>query len=357
MNVAAGGRPGEHFVMLDALRGVAAIMVMAHHLELSGVSLGLFPRAYLAVDFFFMLSGFVLSRAYDYRFADGLGWAAFMRIRLRRLWPTMAIGIALGVAVAWGGGMPHDLLAMRTAAALLFVPLALHSVHLFVLDGAQWSLFFELIANALHGGPLKCAPVASLCRLLVVSIILLFGVAYFHGDLTVGYVATGWIGGLARVMAAYVAGMLLYRLWLRNGHSAPRKNGGWALGGLVVALIGPAFCPAGWWWLDPLVVVAVFPPVLWLGATAAIAPRWRGPATFGGAMSYPLYAFHMPMLALGERLGDSVGGAGFSAFRVAGLLLAVALAWLWSRAEPGLPRLATRRSGSIGGAPSKRAGG
>lgn len=336
-------RSGEHFVMLDALRGVAALLVVAHHLERSGLDFGLFSRAYLAVDFFFMLSGFVLSRAYDHCFAAGLGLAAFMKLRLRRLWPTMAIGIALGAAVAWGGAMPPGLLAARAIAALLFVPLAIGTVHLFVLDGVQWSLFFELFANLLHGGPLKRAPVASLCRLLFVSVMLLFGVAYLHGDLTVGHVAAGWIGGFARVMAAYIGGMLLYRLWCRGGDSVPRFNAGWALAGLTAALLAPALFPISWWWVDPLFVTIAFPAVLWLGATAAIAPRWRGLAAVSGAISYPLYAFHMPLLELGERLGDTVGGAGYAGFRLAGIALAIGLAWWWSQAAWKIPRIAIRR--------------
>lgn len=338
---------GEHFVMLDALRGVAALLVVAHHLERSGLDFGLFSRAYLAVDFFFMLSGFVLSRAYDHRFAAGLGWVAFMKLRLRRLWPTMAIGIALGVAVAWGGAMPPDLLAIRAVAALLFVPLAIGTVHVFVLDGVQWSLFFELFANALHGGPLKRAPVVSLIRLLMVSVALLFGVAYLHGDLTVGHVTAGWIGGFARVMAAYIAGMLLYRLWCRIGAGAPRPKAGWALAGLTAALMVPALFPLGWWWVDPLVVVTLFPAVLWLGAIASVGPRWRGLAAFSGAISYPLYAFHMPLLELGERLGDAVGGGGASALRLVAVGLAIGLAWWWSQADWRVPRFAVRRAVSL----------
>ena len=340
----ADRRSGEHFVMLDALRGVAALLVVAHHLERSGLDFGLFSRAYLAVDFFFMLSGFVLSRAYDHRFAAGLGLGAFMKLRLRRLWPTMAIGIALGVAVAWGGAMPPDLLAIRTVAALLFVPLAIGTVHVFVLDGVQWSLFFELFANALHGGPLKRVPVASLCRLLFVSVLLLFGVAYLHGDLTVGHVTAGWIGGFARVMAPISAGCCSIACGAGWGRVRRDRMRAGAVAGLIAALMMPALFPLSWWWVDPLFVVAVFPAVLWLGATAAIAPRWRGLAAVSGAISYPLYAFHMPLLELGERLGDAVGGAGAGAFRLAGVALAIGLAWWWSQATWRMPRFAVRRA-------------
>jgi peptidoglycan/LPS O-acetylase OafA/YrhL len=330
-NTAAVSKGGDHFVVLDGLRGVAAIFVVAHHVTRSGVDCTLFSRGYLAVDFFFMLSGFVLSHAYDYRFAAGLSWAAFIKLRLRRLWPTMAIGIMLGISVALGQGMPPNLLAIRAIAALLFIPLPIATVHLFILNGVQWSLFFELFANALHAGALYRALSTSLCRLLVVSVVSLFGVAYLHGDLTVGHVIAGWTGGFARVMAAYVGGMLLYRLSCSVGVSVQNHYALWPVAALVAALIAPAMLPVNWWWTDPVVVVVVFPAVLWLGATAAVGARVRALASVAGALSYPLYAFHMPILALGERLGDEIGGVPRGVFRLAAVMLAVTLAWLWKR--------------------------
>lgn len=330
-NKVAVSNDGDHFVVLDGLRGVAAIFVVAHHVTRSGVDCTLFSRCYLAVDFFFMLSGFVLSHAYDYRFAAGLSWAAFMKLRLRRLWPTMAIGITLGIVVVLDQGISPELLSIRAIAALLFIPLPIATVHLFILNGVQWSLFFELFANALHAGALYRAPLASICRLLAVSVVSLFGVAYLHGDLTVGHVIAGWTGGFARVMAAYVGGMLLYRLWCSAGVSVQRHYALWPVAALVAALIAPAMFPVNWWWTDPVVVVVVFPAVLWLGATAAGGARVRALASVAGALSYPLYAFHMPILALGERLGNEIAGVPRGVFRLAAVMLAVTLAWLWMR--------------------------
>lgn len=325
--------------MLDGLRGVAALIVVVYHAVGPGFHVTLFSRGYLAVDFFFMLSGFVLSHAYDHRFDAGLGWVSFIILRFRRLWPAMATGVMLGVAAAWGGNMHPGLLAIRTVAALLFVPLPLVAASLFLLNGVQWSLMFELFANALHAGPFKRATPAMLGRWLGLSIPLLFGVAYMHGDLAVGPISADWFGGFARVMVAYLLGMLLYRLWLRIGVDAAKRDPFWPLAAMLAAMLVPASFPAGWWWVDPMIVLGVFPAVLWLGATAAGGARWHGAASMGGAISYPLYAFHLPLLAVSERLGDQIGGAVDGLLKLAAVMVATGLAWLWSRARYDLPRI------------------
>src|ERR1700761_6004380 len=77
---------------LDGLRGVAAIAVMLHHFR-PLTAPWLFAHGYLAVDLFFLLSGFVIAHAYDARFRKGLGVPAFLVIRLIRLWPMIAFGV------------------------------------------------------------------------------------------------------------------------------------------------------------------------------------------------------------------------------------------------------------------------
>ena len=87
---------------LDLRRGVAALCVLAFHLNrlFPGIA-GAVERAYLEVDFFFMLSGFVVTRTHE-RFRKGLGTLAFTRLRLRRLWPTVAFGALIGLISARG---------------------------------------------------------------------------------------------------------------------------------------------------------------------------------------------------------------------------------------------------------------
>ena len=82
---------------LDALRGVAAIMVVLLHVNHLAGDAGWFTAGYLAVDLFFMLSGYVLARTFDRRLESDLSAMDFLVIRLRRLWPVMAVGALLGL--------------------------------------------------------------------------------------------------------------------------------------------------------------------------------------------------------------------------------------------------------------------
>jgi peptidoglycan/LPS O-acetylase OafA/YrhL len=87
----------QPFRTLDGIRGIAATIVMTRHLpEMFGRLT--FPRCYLAVDLFFVLSGFVIANAYGARLASGMGLAEFMRIRFIRFFPFYILAFAFGIA-------------------------------------------------------------------------------------------------------------------------------------------------------------------------------------------------------------------------------------------------------------------
>src|ERR1700754_1815377 len=83
---------------LDAMRGVAALSVLLYHWrpQLPWI---LFGSGYLAVDLFFLLSGFIIAHAYDEKLAKGLGFLDFLALRLMRLCPMLAFGTAIGFAL------------------------------------------------------------------------------------------------------------------------------------------------------------------------------------------------------------------------------------------------------------------
>src|SRR5262245_61697811 len=93
---------------LDALRGVAALAVLFHHYEVIFGSTHYFSRAYLAVDVFFMISGYVMARTYEGRLGNSLSAVQFLWIRIKRLWPTMAVGTTIGAFLMVGKLAPVD---------------------------------------------------------------------------------------------------------------------------------------------------------------------------------------------------------------------------------------------------------
>ena len=89
-------RSRDRFITLDAMRGVAAISVMMFH-YLLGISLHLFTQAYYGVDFFFCLSGIILTHSYEAKIASGMSFSQFFGRRLVRLYPFYIIGFILSL--------------------------------------------------------------------------------------------------------------------------------------------------------------------------------------------------------------------------------------------------------------------
>lgn len=295
----------RRFETLDAMRGVAAIIVMLFHATIAQSRV--LWCAYLAVDFFFMLSGFVLSAAYDRRFRTGLNPLRFMWIRIRRLWPIMAVGILAGAAVALSLGMKPDVVGLRLIAQLLFLPVVLGTFHLYLLNPVQWSLLFELVVNAVHP-LLKSTGVVIGVAVLSLGILAISSALY--GSIQMGEYSENFFGGFPRAMFAYCVGMLLYRFDIRV--SAPA----WLpitmlVGVILLASVASLFTHE--WMVGLLVVTVAFPLLIALGAGAELSSS-RGL----GAISYPLYAIHPPAIWAGVMLyGPGMAG------NILGILLAL----------------------------------
>src|SRR3982750_333356 len=92
-------RTKQHFQVLDGLRGIAALsVVMFHFMEwvYTDYTRNFIAHGFLAVDFFFCLSGFVIGYAYDNRIGK-MGVKEFFKSRLIRLHPLVVLGAVLGV--------------------------------------------------------------------------------------------------------------------------------------------------------------------------------------------------------------------------------------------------------------------
>jgi peptidoglycan/LPS O-acetylase OafA/YrhL len=293
----------QHFKVLDGLRGVAALMVVIFHF----MEIILLPEdnpighGFLAVDFFFCLSGFVIAYAYDQR-AEGLGVWNFIKLRLIRLQPLVVIGSILGLLTflydpfsnlyaVYGFGKT----VLLFLSSLLLIPYPIVDErynNLFNLNAPAWSLFWEYVANIFYILVLVKVAKNMLRLLTVIAAIILLYVAYSHGNLLGGWSGpTFWDGG-ARILYSFLAGMLVYRSnWII------KNKVGFA--GLALMLIAVFFVPvhsAYNWIVEPILVMVVFPVVVSLGAGTIVSERAEKLTVFSGELSYPLYMVHYPFM-------------------------------------------------------------
>ena len=311
--------------LLDALRGIAAIAVVFHHEPGLYGSHGLFPRAYLAVDFFFMLSGFVLTLAFEPKFRDGLTADRFLIQRFARLWPVLAVGIVIAGAGQWWahGGMRPLVL---TALGLLLISDFRGRWGIYPLDGPQWSVTFEIIANALHVSVLWRMSDRAVLGFALVCGVLLAALGWHFGTLGIGDIVPNWWSGFARVGFSYALGVWLGRQFAAGRGRIALGRWGW-IAGLPVPLV---LLTAGWWPLaspmaDMIAVFVIFPPALWVAAQGTMSGIAARAADALGRLSYPVYAIHVPVLVVGARIAHS-HPAQLDAIRGATLIATFALA-------------------------------
>jgi peptidoglycan/LPS O-acetylase OafA/YrhL len=208
----------NRFVGLDGLRGIAALAVFLRHVSSSDV----LPLGYLAVDVFFMLSGFVLTHAYRVQIAGGLGLVDFMRLRLVRLYPLYLLGTLIATALTisemlrWHSIEPMAFVVTLTSA-LLFLPtppqLSLDHHLLYPLDAPAWSLFFELLINVVFVMLLPHLNRFTLAGVLALGLGLLAAALFVYGGLDHGISYGAFLCGFCRVTFSFFAGVALYHVW------------------------------------------------------------------------------------------------------------------------------------------------
>lgn len=330
--------------LLDALRGIAAVAVMLHHEPLLYAAHGAITRAYLAVDFFYMLSGLVLTLAFEPRFAQ-TGARHFMLTRVARLWPVMAVGVLLGGVWQYLGHGVQGL-GLMLAMGLLIVPRLWGAPgRIYWLDGPEWSVAYELVGNALHSALLWRWGTRALLGFTLACGVVVAGLAVHFGAIAMGDTVATWWAGFFRLGFSYGTGMVIGRL-LRAHYRPDERPLAWAAAALplpLVLFLG-GFAPLGEPWLDLAVVLVLFPPLLWWMARVALPEALTPGALWLGRLSYPLYAVHIPVIGIMAQLAHGTSGAAHTAIRLAAPCLAVALAAIIA-ASPIARGIPLRRKG------------
>ncbi len=279
--------------LLDALRTVAAIGVMLYHVADAFGPTRLFARTYLFVDLFFLLSGFVLTLAAEPGMASRPP-LAFVRARLRRLWPLVALGTLAGALAFLPGGTPGQV-GRLALMGLMMLPQLQQGFAIFPLNGPQWSLLWELAVNALHAAVLHRLSERQLLSVVAVAGLGLAAAIAVVGGCTMGPNAEYWWLAAPRVVWAYGLGIWLARVWRRRG-PVPLADWRVALIAPLAALLVLPWVPLGQALGDAVAVFVILPALFWVAANA-VPPAAAGPALQRiGAISFPLYALHEPVL-------------------------------------------------------------
>lgn len=293
----------QHYEILDGLRGVAAIaIVVFHFMEIVYLpDKNFIAHGFLAVDFFFCLSGFVIAYAYDDRIGK-MGIKEFFKSRLIRLHPLVIIGTVLGLLAFLFNpftGIPEGYTAGKIAlifiATLLMIPnpvMADRYFNVFGLNAPAWSLFWEYIANIVYALVLYRLKRNVLLALAAIAAVTLCYVSHRAGGSLLG----GWAGenfwdGGARIAYSFLAGMLIFRFnWII-------KNKLGFLGLSFLLLLAFLMPHSEWNWLTQLLVVLVyFPLLVAIGAGANLSQHLKAICVFLGKLSYPLYMTHYAVM-------------------------------------------------------------
>lgn len=292
----------HHFAILDGLRGVAALAVVIFHFMewiFTDPSTNFIGHGFLAVDFFFCLSGFVIGYAYDDRIGQ-IGIGEFLKSRLIRLHPLVVLGSVLGLLAffldPFALPVAHDTgkIIVLFICSLLLIPAPFMQerfFNLFSFNAPSWSLFWEYIANIFYAVILHKASRRVLVTLTIIAAAGIAMVSYRAGNLLGGWSGETFFDGGVRVAYSFLAGLLLYRSnWIIKN-----KLG---FAGLAILLSLAFIMPwSGFDWIMQVFVVLIyFPLMVSLGAGSSLSPRWQKICKFSGDISYPLYMTHYAAL-------------------------------------------------------------
>jgi peptidoglycan/LPS O-acetylase OafA/YrhL len=294
-------------------------------------------HGFLAVDFFFCLSGFVIAYAYDGRMAS-MKLKDFFAARLIRLHPLVVLGAVLGLLTylldpfaAPPATYGFQGTAMLFITALLLIPYPImpeRYFNNFCFNAPAWSLFWEYVANIVYATVLWRLPRKVLLILALAAAVALAFTAHRAGNLMGGWGKETFTDGFARVAYSFTAGMLVYRYRL----IIPNRLG---FAGVALLLLAALFMP--WFSFNQIaewvVVVFYFPLLVALGAGARLVPQLSKVCNFSGRISYPLYMTHYGfMWIFAHYLQAWKPDMATLAWVISGGAIALtALGWMWMK--------------------------
>jgi peptidoglycan/LPS O-acetylase OafA/YrhL len=307
----------SHYQILDGLRGVAAVIVVMFHI-LETFTGGdnvkqIINHGYLAVDFFFVLSGFVIGYAYDDRWGK-MTLGGFFKRRLIRLHPMIIAGTVIGALFFYLqacdffpgiSSVPVWKMLLVMVIGFTLLPVG-HSLdirgwtEMHPLDGPAWSLFFEYIANILYALFIR-----KFSKKVLAILVFIAGCAVVQLAVQQGDVIGGWSIdpaqlriGFTRLIYPFFAGLLLSRI-VKPGQIKHAFL--WCSLLLIIVLSVPRIGGHEHIWMNGLYVsfciIFIFPLIVYMGASGELKGKFSsGVSKFLGDISYPLYIVHYPLI-------------------------------------------------------------
>ncbi len=328
----------NRYALLDGIRGIAALFVVIRHTG-EYWHFDVF-RSYLAVDVFYILSGFVIAAAYESKMASGsMGFKQFALVRLIRLYPVYLLSVIVSTPRFFAKLIVdhhHHLdfatlmqACLAVVAGLFFIPFHMPGdATLFPVNPVYWTLFFELLVNAIFAATRRMLTEQVLRWVIIVSGVLLAIQVHAHGNLNIGFLFSlrSVAEGLTRATFGIFFGLLLYRhkdIFTPFSFHAARFSY-WAIMVMMLILMSPATGSFDWL-IDMLSVTLVFPVIVLLAAQNHHS-RLLWLMLMLGSASYPIYVLHVPIAGTVAFACRALFGQGVDQFApLSGIVLASTL--------------------------------
>lgn len=267
---------------LTGIRGIFAIYVMLYHINPFNSSNVMLSNGYIAVDLFFILSGFILTHVYANQFKNGVdedNFKSFLYNRFIRIYPLYFLILSI-VTLYYLSTNKYPTIFYDITSNFLFI----QSITGNGFIGPAWSLSTEVIAYLLV--PIMISTFFKRTYLLLISIYLSIGVlgyvAYALGRIDV---YAGW-QAIARCISEYVLGIGSYVLFLKIKH---KDNGLLCISITMTSLI--LLCFRGFDLFSILLFSIVIPLI---ASSKCIVTRFlsSSPVLYFGEISYSIYLWH-----------------------------------------------------------------
>ena len=287
------------YLAIEAYRGIAALAVaIGHAIAFFGDHAP--AHSYLAVDFFFMLSGIVMAHSYDARFeANSLSQVGFLKLRVIRLYPVIVAATIFAAAVhavilaGRSSATPFVHFGQIGEAAVLtalLIPQPWFSENYYPLNGPFWSLLFELLVNIVFALAWRWIRGAGLYFVIIGSAALIIFLPTEDGGFDQGFHSRYALLAVARTSFGFFIGVAISRL---RGKLTMVSNLAIAGGALVLFAVFWQRLDAAHP-LDRMVVLLILPPIAWFATRFEPSGVLEKISRFLGKISYPLYAFNLP---------------------------------------------------------------